>query len=159
MEVVLEGLDELLAQLRMLDKNAMNTAKQCVREGCGMIQADAKRLAPVDTGQLRGSIAYRVINLSDAYLIGEVFPTAKHAAYVEFGTGPRGQANHSGVDPSVPVAYRGGGWWYFSDKLGHVVYTQGQPARPFMYPAFVQNRERIVQNAKNKISGAIASAL
>ncbi|RCK68270.1 HK97 gp10 family phage protein [Desertihabitans brevis] len=47
------------------------------------IEADAKRLAPVDTGALRNSIGH---DLTEDKLGAEVGPTVDYAEYVEFGT-------------------------------------------------------------------------
>lgn len=55
---------------------------QAVHEIAFQIEADAKGLAPVDTGFLRSSIQTSVIDAFTA----EVAVGAHYAAYVEFGT-------------------------------------------------------------------------
>ena len=67
--------------------------KECEEESIKVIekytkkvQATAKRMAPVDTGYLEGSIEMKIEN---GGLTGIVYVGAEYGAYVEFGT-----ANH-----------------------------------------------------------------
>lgn len=86
--------------------------------------------------------------------------------YVEMGTGPVGEANHAGISPNVnPMytqpyvlrtskngkKYRVKGWYYFNEKSGSVRYTEGQPARPFMYPAAVETQAEVEAAIQNEI--------
>ena len=80
--------------------------------------------------------------------------TGKSKGYVEFGTGPTGQAHHNGISPDVDPVYSQSGWMIPADAMspddaeqygfgiakgkdGEVIgyYTKGQVAQPFMYPA------------------------
>ena len=58
-------------------------ASQVVRKAALDTMADAKTLAPVDTGNLRGSIT---TDTRTGDLSAVVEATASYAAYVEFGT-------------------------------------------------------------------------
>ena len=58
-------------------------ASQVVRKAALDTMADAKTLAPVDTGNLRGSIT---TDTRTGDLSAVVEATANYAAYVEFGT-------------------------------------------------------------------------
>jgi HK97 gp10 family phage protein len=49
------------------------------------IEAAAKRICPVDTGRLRGSITHEV-NASPGKIEGRVGSNVEYAAYVELGT-------------------------------------------------------------------------
>lgn len=57
------------------------TIKALIR-ATNLVQADAKLLAPVDTGDLRGSIVKAVDNSS---FTGTVSTNKEYASYVEFG--------------------------------------------------------------------------
>lgn len=56
-------------------------ASQAIRKTAHDIEADAKALAPVDTGNLRNSIGSEV-----GLLEAEIGPTAEYGGYVEEGT-------------------------------------------------------------------------
>ena len=60
---------------------AERRAATAVRKTARDIEADAKRLAPVDTGALKGSISATVTGLS-----AEVGPTVEYGVYQELGT-------------------------------------------------------------------------
>lgn len=107
----------------------------------------------VSSGELRGSIKTMVQQDGDA-TIGVVYTNKEYAPYVEFGTGPVGQANHSGISPNVAVAYVQEGW-VWPDKEGGFHYTEGQPAQPFMYPALKTMEKRVIAAIKNDLQAGI----
>ena len=74
-------------------------------ESLDLIQSDAVMNAPSNLGQLKASI-FTDFEEVDNKLMGIVYSDLEHAWYVEFGTGPIGAANHTGVSPEVPVAYK-----------------------------------------------------
>lgn len=116
--------------------------KKAVKKQAEIVRAVAVRLCPVDTGALKGSI-YSKVEQDAGSTIGTVYTNTKYAAYVEFGTGPVGQANHAGISPEVAVSYTQEPWVYQDDeKKFH--YTEGQPAQPFMYPALKSMENRVV---------------
>ena len=87
-------------------------------EKCGMTaEGYAKKLAPVDTGNLRNSISHKVSD--DAVYIGT---NNEYAAYVELGTG---------------IHYPGGRRdpWVYQDDKGEWHRTSGQEAQPYLKPA------------------------
>jgi HK97 gp10 family phage protein len=49
------------------------------------VERDAKRFVPVDTGNLRNSLASETSEDGDT-VVGEIYATAGYAAHVEFGT-------------------------------------------------------------------------
>ena len=77
--------------------------------------------------------------------------------YIEFGTGPKGQANHSGISPNVPVTYTQHSWVYHSEDYGFVT-TSGQPAQPFLYPASKASEDVFEANVKKELLSAIVKA-
>ena len=87
---------------------------------CGLTgEGYAKRLAPVDTGNLRNSISHTVDDSEKAAYIGT---NVEYAAYVELGTG---------------IYYLGGRTdpWVYQDAKGNWHMTHGQKAQPFLKPA------------------------
>lgn len=127
--------------------------KKSVKKQAEIVRAVAVRLCPVynpkgdpipgvSAGELRSSI-YSKVEQDAGSTIGTVYTNKEYAAYVEFGTGPVGQANHAGISPEVAVSYTQEGW-VWPDKEGGFHYTEGQPAQPFMYPALKSMEKRVV---------------
>lgn len=94
----------------------------CIRalEKCGLAaEGYAKRLCPVDTGNLHNSITHQVQTAELACYIGT---NSEYAAYVELGTG---------------IHYPGGRRtpWVYQDAHGRWHITNGQRAKPYLKPA------------------------
>lgn len=82
----MSGGDELrrfAADLGNASQHIADRAGQVITKTALSIEADAKILAPVDTGFLQGSIS---TDLSGDRLTAEIGPTAEYAGYVEQGT-------------------------------------------------------------------------
>ena len=139
----LEGLEELTLRLKKMDKALTKAATKGARQGASEIAKNAKKRAPVDTGELRNSIKVDARADGDD-IIGAVTVGAEHGAYVEFGTGPMGEYMENGFGPMAPVnvTHRTKGWVYTNPKTGERVFTLGNFARPFLYPAFLESREK-----------------
>lgn len=91
-------------------------------EKCGLVaEGYAKKLCPVDTGNLRNSITHVVDEQEPAAIIGT---DNEYAAYVELGTGI--YAEGGGGRPT-PLVYQ--------DAKGNWHYTRGNKAQPFLKPA------------------------
>lgn len=90
-------------------------------EKCGLVaEGYAKKLCPVDTGNLRNSITHMIDEQEPAAIIGT---NNEYAAYVELGTG---------------IYAEGGGRptpWVYQDAKGNWHYTRGNKAQPFLKPA------------------------
>lgn len=113
----------------------------------------------VSSGELRNSLDCVVRNHLGG-LYAHVGTMKEYAAYVEFGTGPVGAAHHSGVSPDVTIAYTMRPWWiheslispevpkvygwsYIETDKGRFYRCSGQPAHPYLYPAFRDNQKEI----------------
>lgn len=121
MYIKIEGLDSLLKRLDTLDgslKHAMRKGREKLTK---QVQAQAKQLAPVDTGQLKNSI--EAVNGSEESIVGT---NAEHAIFNEFGTGRLG-------DPEVPHTEKER--WTYMGADGKFYTTRGMKPRPFMRPA------------------------
>ncbi len=116
---------------------------KAVKKQAEIVRTVAVGLCPADTGELRGSI-YTKVDQDSGAVIGTVYTNKDYAPYVEFGTGPVGEANHLGISPNVAVSYRQDGWVYM-DLDGNFYATSGQEAQPFMYPALKSMERRVVQ--------------
>jgi len=107
-------------------------------EKCGLVaEGYAKKLCPVDTGNLRNSITHTVDEQEPAAIIGT---NNEYAAYVELGTGKYAE----GGRPTP---------WVYQDAKGNWHMTHGQRAQPFLKPAVAdhaaQYRDILESELKN----------
>lgn len=101
-------------------KKAFQAAAVRALEKCGLTaEGYAKRLCPVDTGNLRNSISHKVDDGEPAVYIGS---NTSYAPYVELGTGKYTE----GGRPTP---------WVYQDDNGNWHWTAGNPAQPFLKPA------------------------
>lgn len=172
----IEGLDKLMKKYGQLAEQAANEAmEKAVNASCKMVQREARLLCPVfqggGGGELRQSIKTSVEKQSEA-VVGMVYTNKEYAAYVEFGTGPKGEENHAGISPVYTPAYVQSPWWIHEShvdkaaaeayhwfcletKDGKFYQSTGQPAQPFMYPALKNNEERATRNIANYLAREI----
>lgn len=110
-------------------------------ERCGM-QAEgyAKDLVPVDTGNLRNSISYRVDASNKEVVIGT---NSEYAAHVELGTGKYKEGGGGRQDP-----------WVYQDTEGKWHHTHGQRAQPYLKPSVADHK----QTYRNIIEDALKNA-
>ena len=160
------GADSLIAKCRKLYGAKTNEiVRQAVLHAAKtVVQPEAKLRAPANEGELRNSIKARVKVEGDR-VWGEVYTNLHYAPYVEFGTGPKGLANHAGISPDVNVSYRSTPWYVHEDqidvgkyhfqKMGEFYKMYGQPAQPYLYPALKENHDRISSNISKYVSRKI----
>lgn len=104
-----------------LEKAVLRALEKCGLTGEGY----AKKLCPVDTGNLRNSITHAVDESEPAAYIGT---NNEYAAYVELGTGkyyPGGR--------KTP--------WVYQDEKGNWHMTDGQRAQPYIKPAVADHAQ------------------
>lgn len=105
-----------------------------------LVEGQAALLAPVDSGELRDSIGYKV---DERRLIAYVGTNVDHGLYQEFGTGAYAEKGDG----------RKGGWAY-KDAEGKWVFTKGNRPKPFLRPAFRRNKKAvkaILEDALRKV--------
>lgn len=157
---MINGMDSLIERIRQYENVSLQRA---VGEAIGYVQAVAKENCPVNDGELRSSIFTMVETESGGLSVrGTCYTNKAYAAFVEFGTGPKGQENHNGISPNVAVAYTQSPWWIHESQIDKAVAEKyhwfsldtpegtfyqctGQAAQPYMYPALKNNEERVVQ--------------
>lgn len=150
----IEGLDRLyrkIARLHNID------IKPIIEDATIRVRDEAKMRVPVDTGELQNSIDYNVDKTAEGF-IGKVFTNKEHGLYVELGTGPKGEASHIGISPEIKPIYSPSGWVYYDTDKQKFIFTNGQPARPFMYPALHDNREKISKFIQSRVQKKIEEA-
>lgn len=150
MSANIKGLDSLLSKINQLGGSSDKALDKAIMKAGKLVEGDAKDLCTVDTGRLRNSIHTKLGGSSDAYTykdnngnefsgglanLGQVHTAivgtnVEYAAYVECGTGKRGEASPS--PPKYPGARYREDW-------------SGQEAQPFLWPALNQNKDNIQQ--------------
>ena len=118
--------------------SAMREAVENALEECGL-QAEkyAKKLAPVDTGRLRNSIAHKVDASAQEVYIGT---NVEYGVYQELGTGryyPGGR--------NTP--------WAYQDEKGVWHWTRGNEAVPFLKPAVQDHRQSYKNIMEDSLKG------
>ena len=107
------------------------------------------------TGELTQSIEMQVDKSADS-ITAHIGTNKEYALYIEFGTGQEGAQSSALTSPDVSVTYSLEPWWIHKDmidpaaaeaygwfKHGDFQKVNGQPAKPFLYPA-VKNNERLI---------------
>lgn len=117
----------------------LEAACQRALEKCGLVgEGYAKKLCPVDTGNLHNSITHTVSDSEKAAYIGT---NSEYAVYVEMGTGQY-------VAGGRPTP------WVYKDEKGNWHMTHGQRAQPYIKPAVAdhsaQYKKIIEQTLKGK---------
>ena len=90
------------------------------------VEGYAKKLCPVDTGNLRNSITHMIDEQEPAAIIGT---NNEYSAYVCLGTGKY-------ADGGRPTP------WVYKDAKGQFHWTAGNKAQPFLKPAVSDHAEQ-----------------
>lgn len=132
-DIKLEGAEKLLERF---DKFAsLDKMEMAMRKACALVERDAKKEAPKDTGALRRSITSKVTTRTGE-VTGVVFTPLEYAPYVEYGTGLGAfEEGGSGNGRTTP--------WSYQDDKGEWHTTTGQKPHPFLRPAVRKNKEEI----------------
>lgn len=137
--VKVKGVERLLERFNNIANADLTEA---MGKATALVHGQAKTLAPVDTGNLRGTIHFEVNKKSNT-VEGRVYTNCNYASYVEFGTGDNGRGTYPYDIDGLSLQYHNGGWIYYSDELEQFVYTHGQKAQPYMYPALKQMTPKV----------------
>lgn len=122
----------------ILNKKAIDEIKRRLKAKAELIgeiiKSDAMALTPVDLGNLKASNQSTCVETANGFEIYN-FNTANYALYVEMGTG---------IYSDQPGA-RKDGWVYPSGDPSNpeFFWTEGQKPQPFLFPALVNNKNRI----------------
>lgn len=76
-------IDQLIKKARETDSKL----RKAVLKSALIVEADAKKLAPVDTGRLRASITHQIKEDLFRGVFAKVGTNVKYAIHVEFGSG------------------------------------------------------------------------
>lgn len=129
MSINIEGSENLLSKL---DKVAQaESLVNAMGKACALVEGEAKRKAPKDTGELRRSIESKVENNGEG-VQGVIFSPLEYAPYIEYGTGLFAE---KGGRADVP--------WFYVDDDGKGHLTKGIHPHPYMRPALNEQKNKI----------------
>lgn len=121
------GLTDVKAMLKKQRDDIPQTLQVAMEKGALVIEGDAKRRCPVDTGRLRASIT-TATSVEGEQVVATVGTNIEYAAAVEYGTGVFAE---NGKGRKTPWKWEGDG-----KKYGGWHTTSGHPAKPFLRPAY-----------------------
>ena len=126
-----------------IEQKAIELAIRLAENGAEIARIKLVEYGAVYSGDLLSQIGGY---FSPTFNMGVIKVSSEYAAFIEFGTGPQGA---SSPHPSGNGTYRSTGWFTAADGkpmdimygwqplvLGNgdiIYYTEGQPAKPFMY--------------------------
>jgi HK97 gp10 family phage protein len=164
------NISEVLGKLQSFDKKVQQDVKDEVNASALNIQSGAKRLAPVNMGQLRNSIYLKEQKVDKGFVF-TVGSNASYAPYVEFGTGgkvsiPAGfeelasgfKGKKSGTFKDMVEALtlwvRRKGIGGSNDKsiayaIAISILKKGMRPQPFLIPSFETEKPKLIKNILN----------
>jgi hypothetical protein len=160
-----------------LSQDVKNNIKDEVNASALKIQSDAKKLAPVNLGTLRGSIYKDEVSKSPNEYMVIVGAAAKYAPYVEFGTGGKVSIPNGYQDYALQFKNKSGGKfidmvlalteWVLkkgiangkqSKSLAYAIalsiLRKGLRPQPFLIPAFETEKPKLIQRIEKILKNA-----
>lgn len=135
-DIRLEGLKDINNALEKLADDA--TLEKALTKACLLVEREAKKKAPKGVGDLRKSIQ-SLVTTEGGKMVGIVFTPLEYAPYVEYGTGIFAE---EGGRQDVP--------WSYEDEEGNWHSTSGMKPTPFLRPALLENKQKILQIIKEE---------
>lgn len=133
--------NKLSRDLERYENMVLDEIKRIVKETAELLQQSARARAPVDTGDLKGSIEV----VLDANGLGATVIVQKHyAIYIEYGTGIHATGPGGSRAKKIP-------WTYFNTRWGRFVTTSGMKKQPFWFES-VDEAERFFHAEIKKLS-------
>jgi len=145
-EIKIKGDKEIVMKMENLSSGLKNMLVGNMWTATKQIQQKARRLVPVDTGDLRESIE-NVVRTTDKDITGIVGASQPYAAHVEFGTRPHWIPLK---DPQKSAAFRK---WCKKRGLNpyavaRAIAKKGTKPHPYLIPAFEQLKQRVINSFK-----------
>lgn len=178
--IEINGKDRFFNQLdilpSLLSEAAYNSMYELAETTRGNAESILQSSMKHSSGELAGSLKMEVEQDSNGNVDAKVWSDKAGALYREMGTGPVGQASEKDLPEGINPVYTQEPWFFpvsYSDndlnKLYGIpiveiqnmkfYYTHGQPARPFMYPAFKQAIENVDEIAKRNVKLTLEKGL
>lgn len=148
-DITITGLDETRRKVEQVATDLHGRPMlDGMRQATLLVERDAKRAAPVDTGRLRASIASQV-RVEGTSVTGVVGSNVVYAAAVELGSRPHfpppgalsaWASRHGGMNPYL---------------VARAISRRGTRPRHFLKGAFEQNKARITRILGDTVSAIV----
>ena len=163
-DLSIKGINILKTELleyknKILQQNVQTLVKRLSESGVGIAKTRIATLGAVFDGDLINSIHTKDGGGSDGTAVFYIVADSDHAVFVEFGTGQMGEEapypyllpegvewNYNTGKTIFEVSPGQYGWFY--PKNGKWYFTQGMPARPFMYETAMELQSEVVKIAR-----------
>ena len=166
------NISEVLGKLQSFDKKVQQDVKDEVNASALNIQSGAKRLAPVNLGQLRNSIYLKEQKVDKGFVF-TIGSSASYAPYVEFGTG--GKVSIPSGFEELASGFKGKKAGTFKDMVEALtlwvrrkgigggndksiayaiaisILKKGMRPQPFLIPSFETEKPKMINNIKKAI--------
>lgn len=134
-------------------KEALQEARQAVKDGLmeygeTVLVPEAKELCPVDQKRNSDTIKFEMVEESEGEITAQLQTESGYGGYIEIGTGLYGPQKSR----VVPVTKKVLAWQDKNDEWHYAKSTKGMHARPYMYPAFLATKHRIIDIIREKIA-------
>ncbi len=138
------GDKEVMAKLEVLAKKNIEALKKVLTKSTLVIEARAKKKAPVVFNRLASSITSEVKKSGSGY-IGRTGTNSKYASHVEFGSRPH----------LAPISAEYARKYGFDVPAGadYIMLRVSGKAQPFLYPAFKESQGDIKSFVEQGIKG------
>jgi HK97 gp10 family phage protein len=168
-----EGFEKLFAKFKSINEAAQQDVKNEFNASALNIQSTAKRLAPVNFGNLRNTIVLEQIGDTSNFVF-TVAAKAKYSPYVEFGTGGKVSVPSDYVEYAAKFKGKKGGTfkemvdalilWVQrkgisgkNDKstaylIARSILRKGLRPQPFLIPAFEQEKPKLLKRIKQVLN-------
>lgn len=157
MKITIKGQDKLINQLKglpkLLNQAVYGATHEITEDVQGRIESKLSSSVKHASGELMGSFKNEVVEDHQGNIVGRNWSDSPISVFREFGTGKVGAESKKDLPEGVNPTYSLEPWFFPVDAVdvdleaiygmpkimiqGKEFYrTNGQPARPFMYPAF-----------------------
>lgn len=164
-DLSMQGIKNLQQELEKyrdsLPYKCRRLAEELSERGVEIARVEIADLDAIFTGELIQSLHSEYKDSSEYGAVFAVVTDSDHAAFVEFGTGQRGKDSPypyplpEGVSWDYATgktirqnAKTGAYYWFYPGQDGKWHYTEGMPARPFMYLTSMELIKEIPKIAK-----------
>ena len=167
-DVNLTGMSDIQDAIKKMSELVAKDVSNEIQASVMKIASDAKSAAPINFGQLRGSISWD----KQSDLTYSVVAAASYAPYVEFGTGPLTTIPNGYSTFASQFQQKSGGkfkdmvnalaLWVERKGIGNgknakglayaialSILRKGMRPQPFLIPAFEQEQKLLIERIKN----------
>lgn len=179
-KVTITGKEKLFSQLKGIPKAiedaVFEATFEIVEDIQGRVESKLNSSIYHNRGGLAGDNKNEVVKDHNGNIVGRVWNDNPVALFRELGTGPVGQASAKDLPPDINPVYTQEPWFFPVDSVdidlteiygmpkikiqGKEFYrTSGQPARPYMYPAFKEGVEHADEVYKKHVQERLRKGL